>query len=310
MASTLTSRNASISLQALSLGAADYITKPTLKMGTEVEDFYRELVAKIFALTGHHHIPAPSSALPVDHAHDLPAKNGIKPEEKKPVRAPEPQAPPRPPVSTKPVPTLAPGALLNPSGIAALAIASSTGGPQALTSLFMQIKGHIKNVPIFITQHMPPTFTTILAEQLAKSGERVCHEPKNGEVVEPGVAYLAPGDFHMVVAKNPDGHVVLKLNQDPQENFCRPSADPMLRSLSHIYGARLAVTVLTGMGQDGMEGAKDVVNNGGSVIAQNEATCIVYGMPKAVVDKELCKAVLPLTEIGAFLVRHIDGNGK
>jgi two-component system chemotaxis response regulator CheB len=289
MTSTLSTRNASISIQALSLGASDYVAKPTAKSPDELDIFYRELRYKIHAL-------APRSCF-------LP---------KAPAQAssvPLPKAPSPAPVS-KPYPVLSAGTPLNPAGIAALAIASSTGGPQALTALFTQLKGQLKNIPIFITQHMPPTFTTILAEHISKAGERVCHEAIKGEAVLPGCAYLAPGDFHMVVEKNATGQTVLTTNQNPPENFCRPAADPMLRSLSQIYGSRLAVVVLTGMGQDGMEGAKIVVSNGGSVIAQDEASCVVYGMPKAVVEHNLCKAVLPITDIGAFLIRHIDGAAK
>ena len=154
---------------------------------------------------------------------------------------------------------------------------------------------------------MPPNFTAILAEQLSKSGERPCHEGKNGETVIQGHSYIAPGDFHMVMTKDRKNAVTITLNQDAQENFCRPAADPMLRSLSAIYGKHLAVVVLTGMGQDGLEGAKEVVKNGGSVIAQDEASCVVYGMPKAVAEHKLCKAVLPLAEIAPLLIRQIDG---
>lgn len=111
----------------------------------------------------------------------------------------------------------------------------------------------------------------------------------------------------MLVEKDKDGKAVIRITKDPQENFCRPAADPMFRSLSKIYGRNLAVVVLTGMGQDGMLGAKVVVENGGSVVAQDEASCVVYGMPKAVVENKLCRAVLPLLEIGKYLTQQIEG---
>ena len=183
---------------------------------------------------------------------------------------------------------------------------SSTGGPQALAALFTQIKGRLTHLPIFITQHMPPTFTTILADHISKAGARPCREAKNGEMVKPGDTYLAPGDYHMLARKE-NNKITLSITQDPPENFCRPAADPMLRSLSTIYGRKLLVLVLTGMGQDGMEGAKVVVRAGGNVIAQDEASCVVYGMPKAVVENQLCRAVLPLPEIGQFLIKNIGG---
>ncbi len=292
MSSTLTSRNASISMQALSLGATDYLAKPSARTGEEVQQFYFELINKILALGG----APPATTL---HATAAPAQAA------KPIAA----APLPPKVDAKPVPKLNPGERLNPMGVTALAIASSTGGPQALLSLFTQLQGKLNNIPIFITQHMPPTFTTILAEHITKTGNRPCTEGKNGEEVVNGHVYLAPGDYHMVMEKNGAGKTIVTLNKNPQENFCRPAADPMLRSLSAIYGSHLAVVVLTGMGQDGMEGAKVVVNNGGGVIAQDEASCVVYGMPKAIVEHKLCKAVLPLNDIAPFLIQQIDRIG-
>lgn len=274
MASTLTVRNAKVSLQAMSLGATDYLAKPEAKTGSDADIFYRDLVQKIRALGG----------------------LGITPA--------APPSPPRPGLMR--VTPLAAGGKLNPLGIKALAIASSTGGPQALLQLFGSLKGGLRDIPIFITQHMPPMFTTILAEQIANAGGRTVQEAKDGMKVEAGCAYVAPGDYHMVAQR--DGtQLVLRTNQDAPENFCRPSADPMLRSLSAIYGSHLLTVVLTGMGQDGCEGAKVVVSSGGSVIAQDEATCVVYGMPKAVAEAGVCKAVLPLADIGPFLLQQIDG---
>lgn len=280
MASALTKSNASLSIKALQLGATDYLTKPSSKNGSEVDTFYRELIEKVKALGGKAAAPPPASQFS-----SIASATVVK----------------EPPViqlvsnSNMPLPN-----------IKAIAIASSTGGPQALMSLFESLKGRLQNIPIFITQHMPPTFTTILAEHLTKA-TRNCIEVKGGEVVTPGNMYLAPGDFHMLAEKNAGGEVVISINKEPQENFCRPAADPMLRSLSKVYGRNLVVVVLTGMGQDGMLGSKVVVENGGSVIAQDESSCTVYGMPKAVVENKLCRAVLPLTEIGRYLTQQIEG---
>lgn len=279
MASTFTKANADASLKALELGAADYLEKPSSRTGDEVSVFYKSLIEKVKILGGR----AASAANQVA----VPSVAKIVPS---PIQL----------VSTAHIP-------LHVSGVKALAIASSTGGPQALMVLFESIKGYLKHIPIFITQHMPPTFTTILAEHLSKNSARHCMEVKGGEVVSAGNVYLAPGNFHMVADKNQNGQVVISINQDPPENFCRPAADPMLRSLSKIYGRNLAVIVLTGMGQDALLGAKTVVENGGSVIAQNEESCVVYGMPKAVAESKLCRAVLPLTEIGHYLIQQIEG---
>ncbi|MEQ1705380.1 MAG: chemotaxis response regulator protein-glutamate methylesterase [Rickettsiales bacterium] len=280
MASALTRSNASLSMKALQLGATDYLAKPSSKDVNEVDVFYRELIGKVKGLGGKSsNIPSASAFVPV-----------IAVKEPSVVQL----------VSTSNIP-------LHVTGVKALAIASSTGGPQALMSLFESLKGRLQNIPVFITQHMPPTFTTILAEHLAKSSSRNCIEVKGGETAVAGNVYIAPGDFHMVVEKNSGGQAVISINKEPQENFCRPAADPMLRSLSKVYGRHLVVVVLTGMGQDGMLGSKVVVENGGSVIAQDESSCTVYGMPKAVVENKLCRAVLPLTEIGRYLIQQIEG---
>jgi len=175
-----------------------------------------------------------------------------------------------------------------------------------LTRLFEDIKGRLTNIPIFITQHMPPTFTALLAKQLGVAGGRECYEAANDMVVKPGAAYIAAGDFHMLPERNSTG-VVLRITQDAPENYCRPAADPMFRALSVIYGSHLLSAVLTGIGQDGMQGCKAVVAAGGSVIAQNEESCVVYGMPRAVVDANLCRAVLPISEMGSYVIKQIEG---
>ncbi len=293
MASTLTMRNAEISMRALSLGAADYLAKPSSKLGGEVDVFYRELIAKVKALAVVP--PLPGAAL-------SPAGAVAQAANKTFSAAPMPAMPAAAPF----VPPPAAATPLHVTGVKALAIASSTGGPQALLKLFEDVRGRLTSIPIFITQHMPPTFTTILADHITKAGGRVCREAVDGMAVKAGEAYLAPGDYHMVAEKN-GMEPVLRINQNPPENFCRPAADPMLRSLSTIYGRQLAIVVLTGMGQDGMEGAKVAVQAGASVIAQNQESCVVYGMPKAVVDADLCRAVLPLAEIGSYLIRQIEG---
>lgn len=296
MSSTLTQGNAEISLKALSLGAADYIPKPSLKFGSEVDDFYRELIRKIKALGGVAEEKQRSGTAPL--ATDKPAPAVVSKVIAPVVQSTSADVPPV---------TLDVNAPITMFGVRAFAIASSTGGPQALMTLFGNLKGSLKNVPIFITQHMPPTFTKLLAEHLSKAGDRSCKEAVDGEPVVAGQIYIAPGDYHMVAERKDANTVILRLNQEPPENFCRPAADPMLRSLSKVYGQHLAVLVLTGMGHDGMEGCKEVVRNGGGVVAQDQATSVVYGMPKAVADHKLCKAILPLQDIAPYLIRQIDG---
>lgn len=294
MASTLTLRNAGISMQAMALGAADYLPKPTAKSSEEVEHFYRDLIGKVKALG-----QAAANARVASAPTSAGAAVSATPAEPRPMSAPKPAIHP-PPLSTVPLANV---------GVKALAVASSTGGPQALVSFFEQLKGHLQHTPIFVTQHMPANFTTILAEHITRVAGRLCAEAKEGEVVVPERIYLAPGDFHMLAEKNAVGQVMLHVNQGPQENFCRPAADPMLRSFTKIYGSQLLLIVLTGMGQDGMLGARELVAAGGNVIAQDEASCVVYGMPKAVVENHLARAVLPLSGIAPYLISQLEGCG-
>ncbi len=274
VASTLSVRNAAISLQAMELGAADYLAKPSARDTEQLALFYRELTDKVKALGG---VSARTAKTPVVAQAPLPS--------------PRPSTPISLSNASAPIPP-----------VRAIAIASSTGGPQALQAILEQMKGQLTHLPIYITQHMPPTFTTLLAEHLGKASGRPCAEAKEGESAKAGHVYLAPGNYHMTAEKK-GVDVLLHLNQDPPENFCRPAADPMLRSLASIYGSGLLLAVLTGMGQDGLEGAKVVVAQGGNVIAQDEATSVVWGMPKAVAESGICRAVLPLPEIAPYLIK-------
>ena len=173
-----------------------------------------------------------------------------------------------------------------------IAVGSSTGGPQALLQFFSELKDDIKQ-PIFVTQHMPPTFTTILAEHIAKHSNLKCMEAVEGEIIQDGHVYLAPGNFHMTV-KISNGKKVISLNQDDAENFCRPAVDPMLRSLVNVYGEKILTLIFTGMGSDGLKGCQQIVDAGGTVLAQDETTSTVWGMPGAVAMAGICTQVLPL----------------
>lgn len=183
-----------------------------------------------------------------------------------------------------------------------IAIGSSTGGPQAL---FAVLK-HFKNlsVPTVITQHMPKTFTTMLAQHIGKNTGLPCHEGAENMKLEAGHIYVAPGGYHMTFERK-DNATYIRLNDGPPENFCKPSVDPMIRSLLSIYGNKILEVMLTGMGNDGLPSARTLVENGSRLIAQDEATSIVWGMPGAVATNNLCSAVLPLDEIGPWVVKQI-----
>jgi two-component system chemotaxis response regulator CheB len=181
-----------------------------------------------------------------------------------------------------------------------LAVGSSTGGPQALFTL-VQGLGKTLNVPMVLTQHMPATFTPILAEHISKLGGLPCAEAKDGEMLRAGHIYLAPGDRHLLVNATAGG-LQARISTDPPENFCRPSVDPMLRSAAVACDGKVLVAMLTGMGQDGLIGTRRVVDAGGGAVAQDESTSVVWGMPGAVAQAGLCHAVLPLPRIAPKLL--------
>jgi len=272
MASTLSLRNADISMKALRLGATDYIPKPTAS--GEINDrneFGRVLVAKVRSLGQARRRRA------------IAGRSGVAG------------------AATATMPKLAPRITLRASSRIKpriIAVGSSTGGPQALFTFLGALTGKV-TLPIVVTQHMPPTFTTILAQHIEQNAGWPCAEAVDGEEIKAGKIYVAPGDFHMIAEPKAGsaGSAVLRLTTTPPENFCRPSVDPMLRSLSNIYGGAILTVILTGMGSDGMRGAQCVVEKGGTVVAQDEASSVVWGMPGAVATNGLCSAVLPLDEL-------------
>jgi len=307
MASTLTQKNAEISLKAMSLGATDYIAKPS--SGHEVnaaDDFRRELVSKVKALGA----LARRTGVREPAVKDISPAVVATPAPKTTATATTPAKAPPAAVKTdeirKPLVTFGAGAkrdiVLRKEPITKpniIAIGSSTGGPQALFRVIKDMGAGLPQ-PIVITQHMPPSFTTILAEHISRQCGVKCTEAAEGDILEPGHYYVAPGDYHMLFEKKAAGTVV-KLVKDPPENFCRPSVDPMLRSLAAIYGRNILVAILTGMGQDGTRGGDVVVKAGGSVIAQDEATSVVWGMPGAAALSGICSAILPVNDIGGFV---------
>jgi two-component system chemotaxis response regulator CheB len=270
IASSLSRRNAEISLRALQLGAADYLPKPDGSI-VNAEDFNRELVGKIRALgraAGAAPRPAPAAA----HASAQPTR------------------------WTRPVrPTV-------------VAIGGSTGAPPVLISLFQRLQSRIVQ-PIFITQHMPATFTQILAEQIKRVSGRPAAEAVDGEPVAEGRIYVAPGGWHMTVMRE-GGAAVIRLNQEPPEHFCRPAVDPMLCSLAQVYGPGVLACILTGMGSDGAKGCEVVAASGGRFIVQDEATSAVWGMPGAAAKTGLASQVLPADQIASALAQMAEGGAQ
>ncbi len=269
--SSLTRSGALVTLKALAAGAADYVTKPTSAALSAGDAFRRELIAKVKALVEAHRARAAAPAL----------------------RAAAGAAS----LTLRPLPTEPPQAI---------AIGSSTGGPVALYRIVAALKQGLRQ-PIFVTQHMPATFTAIFADHLARASGLAAAEGVDGEAVAGGRIYVAPGEHHMRIERGDQGPVI-RLSKGPAENYCRPSVDPMLSSLAEIYGSGLLAIILTGMGHDGLAGARAVVAAGGAVVAQNQATSIVWGMPGAVASAGLASALLPVDEIGPFLAA-LGGRG-
>lgn len=185
----------------------------------------------------------------------------------------------------------------------ALAICASTGGPQALLKVLAGLRP--LSVPVFVTQHMPAGFTAQLAENITQATGHDCREAADGEAVVAGRIYIAPGNYHMTVAGAGDRRRIA-LDQNPPEHFCRPAGDPMLRSLAKSYGDRLLAAVLTGMGTDTVAGCRAVADAGGTVVTQDEASSVVWGMPGAVVQAGLNDETVSLDDMAAMLLRRLD----
>ncbi|GJM00626.1 MAG: chemotaxis response regulator protein-glutamate methylesterase of group 2 operon [Methyloligella sp.] len=295
MASTLTQRNAEISLKALSLGASDYVPKPVSNSGVTTSSAFKiDLINKIKAL---------GSTL-------LKQKAKI--------------APARPAVVTAKTPTAKPTAAVSPSAGSddgyslreyskkpprILIVGSSTGGPPALISVLEELAPALKQIPVLVTQHMPATFTKIFAEHLGRAAGLPSAEGIDGEQVHSGKIYVAPGGRHMILERK-GAFPIIRLTDGPEVNFCKPAVDPLFESVAKCYGATTLSIVLTGMGSDGAKGAKIVADAGGSVIAQDEATSVVWGMPGATAKIGACSEVLPLKQIAPKLKQLITGQAR
>lgn len=269
MFSTLTERGASATLDALSAGANDYVTKPANvgSVAQSMESVRQQLVPKIKALTGRPISSGPAAA---------------------PVAAPVAV---RPPVART-------GPAKEP---AVLVIGSSTGGPEALTKVLPLLPASLP-VPVLLVQHMPPVFTRQFAQRLDRLCPLTVVEAGDGTPLAPGTVHIAPGDFHLTIGTSGAARRTA-LNQAPPENFCRPAVDVLFRSAVAAYGGAVLGVVLTGMGSDGRIGAGQIREAGGTVIAQDQATSVVWGMPGAVTQAGFADEVLPLGRVAEAIIR-------
>lgn len=267
MASALTQEGAETTVKALALGAAECIAKPNTSSTSEsIDKLTRELIPLVKAL-------------------GKAKKTGG-------FTHPVAQAP----AASKPRfvgrPTMPPSIVV---------IGTSTGGPNALSVVVKGIPPDF-SLPILIVQHMPPMFTPMLAKHLEADGKRPCREATHLGPIERGHTYVAPGDYHMEIDKV-DNRMVTRLTQNPPEHFCRPSVNPLFRTAAKWYGNRVLAVMLTGMGEDGIEGTRDIVANNGRVISQDQATCVVWGMPAAVVKENLAEEIVPLDRVASTILR-------
>jgi two-component system, chemotaxis family, protein-glutamate methylesterase/glutaminase len=272
MFSRFTQRGAAVTLEALTLGASDYVTMPdSVRAGQGVPELREQLVLKIKELCLRDGLDSAASAAALDC-----------------VRSPSRSA----------------SGIKRTQRVEIVAIGASTGGPNALATLLSALPADCP-VPIVLVQHMPATFTGLLAERLTSRAALAVSEGILGQALFPGRAWLAPGDFHMEVARDAQDAVRLRLHQGPPENSCRPSVDVLFRSVAETYGVGTLAVVLTGMGQDGLRGCERIREVGGQVLAQDETSSVVWGMPGFVTRAGLADQVLPLDQLAPEVVRRL-----
>jgi two-component system, chemotaxis family, protein-glutamate methylesterase/glutaminase len=297
MFSSLTERAASATLDALALGANDYVTKPSGASGLAgaMQRVRDELVPKLRHFGA---LPVAISAAPVIRS--LPPLGSLR------AASPSASLGPAPGHSLR-APAPAPSARSShaprakAAGIDIVALGSSTGGPNALSQIFARLPPSLP-VPVVITQHMPAVFTKLLADRLTSTTPITVHEARDGDVLVPGQAWLAPGDHHLGLYRV-GREVRIRLSVEPPENSCRPAVDVMFRSVAAVYGARALGVILTGMGQDGLRGCQELHDLGAEIIVQDQATSVVWGMPGLVARAGLASSIVPVGRVADEIVR-------
>ncbi len=278
MLSALTIEGGEATLQALQEGAFDFVVKPS---GNNAQQNQLELEAALL-----HRVDAVQLLL----AGKRPRRNDLR------GTAPAPVA--KPPVMMN-----RPEASKHRVGIVAIGV--STGGPDALRTMLPQLSANL-SVPIAIVQHMPPVFTKSLADSLSKICKLRVSEAVDGQVIKPGDVVIAPGGKQMKIYKTAAGYAQVKLTDDPPIQSCRPSVDYMLNSLAESFGNQTLSVIMTGMGYDGVDGCRRLHELGGPIIAQNEASCVVYGMPRKLVEEGLADVVAPLSSLSSEITRFTE----
>lgn len=294
MFSTLTEKGATKTLEALSRGASDFVTKPsnTTSMEASMASVREQLIPKIKALTAVRRLAEAARPKPIETPSTSTAPTA--PSSAASTRA----VPPTPP----PAPAVPPG----PPEV--LLVGASTGGPDAWARVLESLPADFP-LPILMVQHMPPLFTTMFAERLDRNSPLSVREAQDGDVPKAGEVLIAPGGLHMRLTKSGTS-IRVALDEGPPENFCRPAVDALFRSAVPIYGGRSVVLILTGMGQDGLEGTRPLVELGAQVIVQDEASSVVWGMPGAVASAGLAHQVLGLEKVATAVTLACRGGAS
>ncbi len=279
MISSLTSEGAQTTIDALNLGAVDFIPKELSYVSISIAKIKEDLIAKVKNIAGSRSVWARMNRV---RSMTRGAKPALPTHTSRSARLARPASNPR-----------------------AVVVGISTGGPFALLQVIPKLPANYP-LGILIVQHMPPHFTRSMAERLNGLSQVEVREAADGDKVQPGVVLIAPGGFHMMLAKNGTG-VVVRISAEPSKSLYRPSADIMIASAVEAFNGPLLGLIMTGMGKDGLEGLKAVKKKNGYVVAQSEETCVVYGMPKAAVEAGVADAVLPLERIPSALVDLVQG---
>ena len=295
MLSSLTAQGAQVTTDALLAGAFDFIQKPNSNDAETNRRFLDELLSeKIKAFR-----ESRCLTMPARSAIDAVSRST---ESKSKVEIDHPLTDAKV-ASVKPSPATS---SIKPSRIDAVIIGTSTGGPLALREVIPKLPGTL-GVPVFVVQHMPPGYTKSLATRIGEMSSLPVQEASNNMIVEPNQVYMAPGGLHMGI-ENQRGRCIISTSDLPPEHNCRPAVNYTLRSAVQAYSGHLLVVILTGMGRDGTEGCRLVRQHGGSVLAQHPEGCVVYGMPKAVVEEQLANRVVPLEKMATWIVRMIEAS--
>jgi len=280
MLSTLTQQGGVMTMRALELGAFDFIPKPQSGTMAENKEGVKEALApmlKAFA-----------------RSRQIKSRLSSFSRSKTVLRQ-----------TSRPISSQARSRVGRTESASIIGIGISTGGPNALAQMLPKVPGDI-GVPIVIVQHMPPLFTQSLANSLNNKCELEVKEATNGEPLTPNVAYIAPGGSQMKIVAGGDGtQRVIKITNDPPENNCKPSVDYLFRSIADHYVGRATGVIMTGMGSDGTKGLQMMKNNGATIIAQDESSCVVFGMPKEPVESGLADVVAPLDLIAAEIIKTV-----